>query len=377
MKSFTVLRNLSSIALTACCVIGIANARAQTYILTDLGVIPGQKTDTVVTPAAINDQGQVAGTSGASAFRYTRAKAEMEDAGGNPVGAISRGFGINTSGQIVGDSIFGKTEVSHAALFSNGVATDLGNGGLFSRANGINSSGQVVGFSSDTRDGNHSRAFILSTANRSRMIDLGTLGGAYAQALGINESGFVTGNAEIPIRAGAVSSHAFIWHAKTGMRGLSTLGGDSSYGTSINVNNHVVGYSTINNSDQRIHAFLYHDGKMLDLGSLSGASLDTDFSFALGVNADDAVVGYSYLPFDNGKSSINVPLGPWSVAFIYKNGLMVNLNDLIGAASTNYRLDSATAINDNGEIVVIAFDRKGDVFHAVLLTPNSDGPVKQ
>ena len=69
---------------------------------------------------------------------------------------------------------------SHAALFSNGVATDLGNGGLFSRANGINTSGQVVGFSSDTRDGNNSRAFILSTANRSRMIDLGTLGGVRA-----------------------------------------------------------------------------------------------------------------------------------------------------------------------------------------------------
>ena len=116
---------------------------------------------------------------------------------------------------------------------------------------------------------------------------------------------------------------------------------------------------------------------MLDLGSLSGAAVDTDFSFALSVNADDEVVGYSYLPFDNGKGSINDPLGPWSVAFVYSHGLMVNLNDLIGAASKNYRLDSATAINDGGEIVAIAFDRKGDVFHAVLLTPNSDRPVKQ
>jgi hypothetical protein len=34
---------------------------------------------------------------------------------------------------------------------------------------------------------------------------------------------------------------------------------------------------------------------MLDLGSLSGASLDGDRSFALGVNASDEVVGYSYL----------------------------------------------------------------------------------
>ena len=44
---------------------------------------------------------------------------------------------------------------------------------------------------------------------------------------------------------------------------------------------------------------------MLDLGSLSGASVDTDFSFALGVNADDEVVGYSYLP------SGDLDLGQW------------------------------------------------------------------
>ena len=100
------------------------------------------------------------------------------------------------------------------------------------------------------------------------------------------------------------------------MRDLSTLGGDFSYGTSINASNHVVGYSTINNSDQRIHAFLYLDGKMLDLGSLSGAAVDTDFSFALSVNADDEVVGYSYLPFDKRGGSINDPLGPWSVALV-------------------------------------------------------------
>ena len=48
---------------------------------------------------------------------------------------------------------------------------------------------------------------------------------------------------------------------------------------------------------------------------------------------------------------------------------MVNLNDLIGTASKNYRLDSATAINDNGQIVAVAFDKSADAFHAVLLTP--------
>ena len=152
------------------------------------------------------------------------------------------------------------------------------------------------------------------------------------------------------------------------MLDLGTLAGRFSYGTAINAKNHIVGYSTINNLDDRVHAFLYDGENMLDLGSLSGAALDTDLSFALGVNAADQVVGYSYLPMD-------VVLGPWSVAFIYSHGLMTNLNDLIGKNSENYRLDSATAINDNGQIVAVAFDRSADAFHAVLLTPDPSGPL--
>ena len=115
---------------------------------------------------------------------------------------------------------------------------------------------------------------------------------------------------------------------------------------------------------------------MLDLGSLSGASPDTDLSFALGVNASDQVVGYSYLPLVQAPGTGGTPFGPWPVAFVYEQGLMVNLNDLLGTASRNYRLDSATAINDSGQIVAIAFDRSADTFHAVLLTPDSSGPAK-
>ena len=182
---------------------------------------------------------------------------------------------------------------------------DSKGGGNFSRANGINASGQVVGFSSETLDGASSRAFIVSTASSSSaMIDLGTLGGAHAQAWGINDSGFVTGNSQINSDLG--STHAFIWARTTGMVDLGTLGGDFSYGTSINAKNHVAGYSTIDKDNDRVHAFLYDGEKMLDLGSLSGASLDLDFSFALGVNSADQVVGYSYLPWGNGF--MNIPI---------------------------------------------------------------------
>jgi probable HAF family extracellular repeat protein len=379
MKSNSVLRNFTSIALSACCVIGISSAGgAQTYSVTDLGVLlNGQdNTSNSSSPAAINAQGQVAGTSGLSAFLYIKEnKTPMTDVGGNPAGGSSRGFGINGSSKVVGDSTFGNNKTSHAAFFSDGLAVDLGTlrGYAFSRANGINTFGQAVGSSSDKLDGDNSNAFIVSAPGT--MIDLGTLGGAHAQALAINDSGFVTGSAQTVSPGTFGATHAFLWNATTGMRDLGTLDGYFSYGTSINAQNHVVGYSTINRYDSRVHAFLYDGVKMSDLGSLGGASPPSDLSFALGVNAADQVVGYTYLPTD----------GPWTVAFIYSQGLMKNLNDLIGTAASNYRLDSAVAINDNGQIAAIAFDNSAGAFHAVVLTPipqiggdkpNRRGPVQ-
>ena len=102
-------------ALAACCAIGVSTAGAQLltrqYNVTDLGVLPAKK-DRISVPAAINDQGQVTGTSGMSevdesAFLYDpkHNKEAMEDLGRNSAG-ISRGFAINGVGDVVGDCDF-------------------------------------------------------------------------------------------------------------------------------------------------------------------------------------------------------------------------------------------------------------------------------
>ena len=381
MITLSVFRNLTSIALTACCAIGVATAGAETYTLTDLGVLPGES---VSASAAVNRQGQVAGTSGESAFRYDSATdpamKNIGNRGDTKGGNKSRGFGINRSGVVAGDSTFGTSEISHAAIFENGSMRDLaalGDSESFSRANGINTYGQVVGSFGGRLDSEFSRAFITDTLSQEKRpiwIDLGTLGGMYAQAWAINDFGFVTGNSEVSAFHTMGSSgpiHAFIWSANTQMVDLGTLAGDFSYGTGINANNHVVGYSTISSSDDRVHAFL-HDGKtMLDLGSLGGASMASDHSFALGVNEADQVVGYSYVPADEvGVLFDPAAAGaPQQVAFLYSNGMMVDLNTLIGSATKRYRLYSATGINDKGQIAAIAFDASCDSFHAVLLSP--------
>ena len=370
------------IGLMASLAIGITTAQGQVmYSLEDLGVV---KDMNYSVPAAINNLGYVTGTAykgeQTCAFHYDYLKKYMEDAGG----LNSRGFGISSTASmsgadlVVGDAVFASvTDSSHAALFKGGVPKDLGvlPGQLFSRANGVNAMGQVVGYSGQQRDSNESRAFMWTS--QTGMIDIGTLdGGAYAQAYAINDAGFITGASQTQGRGPTMTTHAFIYcqqcMAPVQMRDLGVLGGLSSYGMAINGYSHVAGYSTIQTNTERVHAFFYDGNKMIDLGSLGWPGTDSDVSVALGINRSDQVVGYSYLPTVG-----EMPLQ--QVAFLWRRGLngsgqMINLNKLLYGNGKNYLLVSATAINDNGQIVATAYDIYNGGMRAVLLTPT--GPTQ-
>ena len=378
-----------STAVVACFVLGGSIAFAQTsYKVTDLGVLPSKEESI---PAAINGQGLVAGTSiakasGEAAFRYNPYNpAPMEDIGQSSRGVVSRGFGINNTGTAVGDAAFiashtADSPIRHAALFNNGSLIDLGTlkKQTFSRANGINGFNQVVGFSGAELDSPKSRAFFWSKSTG--MVDLGTLGGSYAQAFAINDSGAITGNSEVRSSATDTEAiHAFLSASPlgagaTGMRDLGTLGGSFSYGMAINANKHVVGYSTVNKVDSRVHAFWFDGTGMKDLGTLApklSSPLD-DQSVALGVNSSDRVVGYSYLPAFNATTDPAVQPGTSpvrQVAFVWYQGTMTDLNKLIGTAAETYHLNSAMGINDNGQIVATALSKATGARRAVLLTP--------
>ena len=86
---------------------------------------------------------------------------------------------------------------------------------------------------------------------------------------------------------------------------------------------------------------------MTDLGTLGGDS------FGEGINKAGQVTGYFFTP--NG-TAIH--------AFLYSNGQMMDLNDLIDPA-LHITLDDARAINDNGQIVA----SNGSNGHDYLLTP--------
>lgn len=372
--------SLILVGLMACLAIGISTSRGQEYSLRDLGVVKDMEASE---PAAINNQGHVAGTAykgqETCAFHYDYFKKFMEDAGG----LNSRGFGISSTNLVVGDAFFHEPlKGSYAALFQGGFATNLGilKGQLVSRANGVNAIGQVVGFSGLERDSSESRAFKWSS--QTGMVDIGTLGGDYAQAYAINDAGYITGTSEIR-QGGGNRTHAFIYGplapGNDGMRDLGVLGrGFSSYGMAINNYNHVAGYSELraNPNDPRLHAFLHDGNRMIDLGSLGGKQPDADVSIGLGVNNLDQVVGYSYLPVV-GQVPIQQVAFLWTrTSSITGTGKMVNLNKLLNGTGKDYFLISATAINDNGQIVASAYNSRYDSLRAVLLTPVAPALVK-
>ncbi len=340
-------------------------AFGQTYHLTDLGVInPGPSQ--ISHPAGINNAGAVTGTSTAGnethAVRFHDGL--VDDLAPIPGGNTSMGVGINNLGHVTGDSQYSVNggSIRHAALWRDGTVIDLGylpSWSYYSRGNGINDADVVVGHSGPSLSTSNTHAFIWDAANGMR--DLGTLGGAYAKAFSINNSNVVTGTSQ----SSTGGFHAFIWDAANGMRDIGTLAGDTSSGAFINANGHIAGTSTINGFDNREHAFLYDGVTMRDLGAVGNNDFFTDRSVAYGINVHDVVVGSTYRPYGGGAI--------FKIPFVYRDGQMFDLEQLVDGSGANYRLYTATGINDAGQIAVDAIHIAAtNEIRAVLLTPNQE-----
>lgn len=123
----------------------------------ELPVFPG---DSIAAAIAINDRGQVVGTSGTCGVPDSLAlgvhavlwqNGSVTDLGGFGGVMNNAALATNNGGEVVGISDLPGDTTTHAFLWQNGVMTDLGTlpGDALSIANDINAKGQVVGNSCD------------------------------------------------------------------------------------------------------------------------------------------------------------------------------------------------------------------------------------
>ncbi|HTB62802.1 MAG TPA: hypothetical protein VK737_04360 [Opitutales bacterium] len=343
------------------------------WTLTALGTLGGGNSSAV----AINDAGQVVGsadtaevipadqqrgrrggyakhTNYSHAFLYTDGKMQdLGTLGGNESSAKT----INASGQIIGTANSLPYGGWHAFLYTDGKMTTLAGG--IAIVIGLNDSGQIVGMRDDIGGGLRQIPFLLSAGKVQDLFD-GFKGekNAFCQINGINNSGMIVGiisTQDNPNLSFAFEDdwHAFLYHPEGWMEFLDF------YPSGINAAGEVIG------SDTRV-AYLYSGGKDHYLGAL-----DADSSIAHAINAAGDVVG------EYGRTDINkIPEN--GSAFLYHNGQMQDLNDLVGKATLAQakflRLIEADGINSKGQIVGVGMDLQGHDIAFLLTPPAANNP---
>jgi len=181
-----------------------------------------------------------------------------------------------------------------------------------------------------------------------------------ALATGVDNKGNVIGG----IDNGHADNLAVIWTGSTHtMSELGVLWVDptlpdyaSSSANAINAQEHITGSSSAGQGTTfdtaqpfGIHAFLYRNGKMQDLGALAPNSPE-NYSEGLGLNNLDEVVGASSttIPAANSLGQPCPNCGVASHAFLWRAGKMTDLGDLAAIPGWDSQAD---AIDDQGETV--------------------------
>lgn len=369
----------------------LAMAQPPSYIVTDLGTLPG---GTFSQATFVNNNGLITGLSAAAdgtqhAVLWQGGK--ITDLGAPGLGGPNSGaFGANVSGQVV---ISAETSILDpnnenfcgyntglkciAAVWQNGVMTPLPTlGGNNATVGAINSLGQVAGIAeTGVRDPACPSAMAVNGTGPQvldfeaviwgpqpgQIVELRPLpGDTVAIAAGINDKGQAVGtsglcgNTILPGFEGG--PHAVFWDTDGSAHDLGNLGGTgtpaslgvNNIGFAINNQGQVAGQSVLP-GNRTFHPFLWASQTgMQDLGVLPGDLVGA----GLAMNNRGAVVGASV--------SAPGPAGGNPRAYLWRNGVMTDLNTLVQADSPLYLL-TAFGINDAGVIIGFGVTDTGDV----------------
>jgi probable HAF family extracellular repeat protein len=238
-------------------------------VMTDLGTL-GTGTD--AWGMAINERGQVVGTS------YTSAMPNQ----------------VVTPCVYSGSGAFIPTQ--DPFLWENGKMIDLGGlGGTCGFPSWLDDYGRVVGVS-DLAGDQVQHPFLWTKA--SGMRDLGTLGGSGSASM-IKNFGQVVGGSELENS----DLHAFLWDGT--MHDLGALN-DCSYAFAINNRGQVVGNWGNNGCGQG--AFLWENaGPMVDLGTLLSDPTDLSALGAVSINDRGEIAGHGEAPTGHGRAILFIP----------------------------------------------------------------------
>ena len=274
----------------------------------DLGVLPpGDQSF----GNGINRFGQVAGSSQAFADRAMVATATgLIDLGtlSGGVDDASAAFDINDRGQVTGWSGSTSTVGTHAFVWTAAAGMrDIGTlGGNYTRGWSINESGQIAGESGDVGPMGLRTRLAFRFTEGVGMISLGTLpGGTQSAGYGINDSGQVVGESDrghivnFPQFKGrsfgqvGEEPHAFLWTEGVGMRDLGGLAGCDVLGTEAKAisNNGVV----VGDCHGQQHAFRWTEAEgMIDLNTLLPPNSGWVLTGANDVNDNGQITGFGF-----------------------------------------------------------------------------------
>jgi probable HAF family extracellular repeat protein len=293
--------------------------------------------------------------------RYT-----ITDLGTLPGGSFTDAGSLNDRGDVTGVADGAGGIAPRGFLWKDGKLTDIGTlGGPQAVAGPINDAGQFTGwadlsspappsifntegfFCGPPAEGEPAVACRAFLADHGRKTDLGTLGGlnSAAENKGLNQWGHVAGVAETASvdptsPSGAPSFHAFLWRNGK-MLDLGTLGGGpDSVAFAVNDLDQVVGADVAANLLQASVAWWWQGGRKTALGTLGGSS-----TLPFAVNDRGQVVGAARLVGDAVEH-----------AFLWQRGHMTDLGAPAG------RTDSeALDINERGQVVAMSCESDGCV----------------
>jgi len=353
---------------------------APRYLITDLGVLPGDGESTadainnggdiacVSTPAGSRDHG---GHGGSQACLYRGGR--LTNIGVLPGGSDSSAQAINARGDVTG--LTSMPAGSHAFLYSGGRMRDLGVPPGYTDSAGVGISGRgevaVNATNSAAKPGSPRGHAFFYSGGHLRDIVLPP-GCSESCVTGISASGQILGTYR-PVLPRHGWRRPFLCDARTGAMTLlpipaAYLGGRAYQ---VNVGGQIIGDVLPTNGDR--HAALWRGGHVDDLGTLPGDSV----SIGSALNGQGEAVGSSSREDDPVQSLLRGSLGGLTAvrnfldrgttrAFVYAGGRMQDLNELI-PRSADWTLQGASDINDKGQIV-------GSGLHhgrqrAFLLTP--------